>query len=98
MTWQTVDAGRLISDDHPARAIWTLVGRLDLSPFYRAIENSVEQGGLPAFDRQLLIGLWVYVYSQGIGLARDRAQRTMSKHQQVGAYQFSPIDILSPRL
>jgi hypothetical protein len=40
MSWRAVDVERLISEDHPARAIWTLVGRLDLSPFYRAIESS----------------------------------------------------------
>jgi len=45
MSWRAVDVERLISEDHPARAIWTLIGRLDLSPFYRAIESSVEEGG-----------------------------------------------------
>jgi len=50
MSWRSVD----VSEDHPARAIWTLVGRLDLSPFYGAIESSVEEGGRPAFDPQLL--------------------------------------------
>jgi hypothetical protein len=32
MSWRAVDVERLIGEDHPARAIWTLVGRLDLSP------------------------------------------------------------------
>jgi len=75
MSWQAVDAERLISEEHPARAIWTLVGRLNLSPFYRAVESSVEEGGRPAFDPQLLISLWVYAYSQGIGSAREVARR-----------------------
>jgi hypothetical protein len=44
MSWRAVDIEKLISEDHPAKAIWTLVGRLDLSPFYRAIESSVEEG------------------------------------------------------
>jgi transposase len=70
-----VDVERLVSADHPARAIWILIGRLDLSPFYRAIESSVEAGGRPAFDPQLLISLWVYAYSQGIGSARELARR-----------------------
>src|SRR6202166_4271024 len=75
MSWRAVDVERLISEDHPAKAIWTLVGRLDLSPFYRAIESSVEEGGRPAFDPQLLISLWVYAYSLGIGSAREVARR-----------------------
>src|SRR6202023_270490 len=75
MSWRAVDVERLIGEDHPARAIWTLVGRFDLSPFYQAIESSVEEGGRPAFDPQLLISLWVYAYSQGIGSAREVARR-----------------------
>jgi transposase len=75
MSWRAVDVERLIGEDHPARAIWTLVGRLDLSPFYRAIESSAEEGGRPAFDPQLLISLWVYAYSLGIGSAREVARR-----------------------
>ena len=30
MSWRAVDVERLIGEDHRARAIWTLVGRLDL--------------------------------------------------------------------
>jgi len=75
MSWRAVDVERMVGDDHPARAIWTLVGRLDLSRFYEGIENSAEEGGRPAFDPQLLISLWVYAYSQGIGSAREVARR-----------------------
>src|SRR6202167_1717990 len=75
MSWRAVDVDKLIAEDHRARAIWTLVGRLDLSSFYRAIESSAEEGGRPAFDPQLLISLWVYAYSQGIGSAREVARR-----------------------
>jgi len=50
MSWRAVDVEKLIDDDHAARAIWKLVGRLDLSPFYRAIQSSAEEGGRPAFD------------------------------------------------
>jgi len=75
MSWRAIDVERLIGEDHAARAIWTLVGRLDLSPFYRAIESSAEGGGRPAFDPHLLISLWVYAYSQGIGSAREVARR-----------------------
>src|SRR6266853_1873861 len=75
MCWRAVDVERLIGEDHRARAIWALVGRLDLQRFYEDIESSAEQGGRPAFDPQLLISLWVYAYSEGIGSAREVARR-----------------------
>ena len=50
MSWRAVDVEHLISEDHPAKAIWTLVGRLNLSAFYQAIESSTEDGGRPAID------------------------------------------------
>ncbi len=75
MSWRAVDVEHLLGEDHPARAIWALVGRLNLRAFYRAIESSVEEGGRPAFDPQLLISLWVYAYSRGIGSAREVARR-----------------------
>jgi len=39
-----VEVERLIDEDHTARAIWTLIGRMDLSRFYQGIESSVEEG------------------------------------------------------
>jgi transposase len=75
MSWRAVDVEKLIGEDHPARAMWALVGRLDRRRFYEGIDSSTEQGGRPAFDPQLLISLWVYAYSQGIGSAREVARR-----------------------
>ena len=75
MLWRAVDVEQLIGEDHPARAIWELVGRLDLEGFYAGIECSEEEGGRPAYDPRLLISLWIYAYSQGIGSAREVARR-----------------------
>ena len=76
MSWRAVDVERLIGEDHPARAIWALVGRLDLSAVLsKPSRAATEEGGRPAFDPQLLISLWVYAYSQGIGSAREVARR-----------------------
>ncbi len=73
--WAMLDVERLIEDDHPARAIWELVGRLDLTGFAASI-GSVEGGaGRPAYDPHLLISLWIYAYSRGIGSAREVARR-----------------------
>lgn len=75
MLWRAVDVEQLIGEDHAARAIWELVGRLDLQGFYASIECSAEEGGRPAFDPRLLISLWIYAYSQGMGSAREVARR-----------------------
>src|SRR5712692_7269936 len=75
MLWRAVDVEQLIGEDHSARAIWELVGRLDLDGFYEGIECSEEEGGRPAYDPRLLISLWIYAYSQGIGSAREVARR-----------------------
>ena len=57
--WRAVDVEHLIGQDHPARAIWALLGRLNLRAFYQAIESSAEEGGRAACDPQVLISLWV---------------------------------------
>src|SRR6266699_2185825 len=75
MCWRAVDVEQLIGEDHVVRAMWDLVGRLHLDGFYQGIECSEEEGGRPAFDPQLLISLWVYAYSQGMGSAREVARR-----------------------
>jgi|SRR5580658_3455996 transposase len=75
MSGRAVDGEHLIGEDHPARAIGALLGCLKLRAFYQAIESSAAEGGRPACDPQLLIRLWVYAYSQGIGAAREVARR-----------------------
>jgi transposase len=70
LQFRVVDVEALIPEDHPARAIWEFVGKLDLSRFTEEI-HAVEGGaGRPAYDPQLLISLWIYSYSQGVTSAR----------------------------
>jgi hypothetical protein len=40
---RAVDVEHLISEDHPARAIWTLVGRLNLGAFWFVLCDGVRQ-------------------------------------------------------
>jgi len=61
----------LIPADHKARAIWDLVGRMDLSGFTEALRTTAGCAGRPAWDPRLLVSLWVYAYSQGISSARE---------------------------
>lgn len=75
LCWHMLDVERLIEDDHPARAIWEFVGRLDLGAFLQPIGSLESSAGRPAFDPQLLISLWVYAYSRGVGSARELSRR-----------------------
>ena len=74
MVWRAVDVERLIEEDHPARAIWECVGHLDLSAFREVIAAVEGRAGRPALDPQLLISLWIYAYSEGVGSAREIAR------------------------
>ena len=38
ITWRPIDVQALIEQDHPARAIWALSGRLALEGFYAPIQ------------------------------------------------------------
>jgi transposase len=57
--------------DHPARAIWAVVERLDLSAFYRTIEARGSEPGRAATDPRLLVGLWLYAAVEGVGNGRQ---------------------------
>lgn len=70
LCWRVVDVERLIGEDHPARAIWEFVGKLDLSGYSAEIRAVEGQAGRPAWDPRLLISLWVYAYSEGVGSGR----------------------------
>jgi transposase len=61
----------LIGADHKARAIWELTGRLDLSRFEEPLKTRVGAVGRAAWDPRLLVSVWVYAYSEGIGSARE---------------------------
>jgi transposase len=73
--WGQVDLESLIGPDHAARAIWELSGTLDLSGFL--IENKSVEGraGAERTDPRLLISLWVYGLTLGIGSARELERR-----------------------
>ncbi|NKC22762.1 transposase [Ochrobactrum oryzae] len=70
-----LDVERLLEEDHPVRAIWELVGQLDLSAFAAGIGSLEGVTGRPAYDPRLLVSLWIYSYSRGIGSAREVERR-----------------------
>jgi len=75
MVMRAIDVERLIEEDHPARSLWELVGRLDLSLYYAEIDAVEGRAGREHTDPQVLISLWLYAYSRGISSAREVARR-----------------------
>src|SRR5277367_1162267 len=71
----TLDVERLIDEDHSARSIWHLVGRMNLSLYHARIAAVEGHAGRDHTAPQLLISLWLYAYSQGISSAREVARR-----------------------
>lgn len=71
-TPRTLDS--FIAEDHPARAVWSFLERLDLSGFYASIKAVADRPGRPATDPQVLLALWVFATVQGIGKARELAR------------------------
>ncbi len=45
-----IEVEKLVDLDHPVRAIWELVGRLNLEPFYVEIESVEGVAGRPVWD------------------------------------------------
>jgi transposase len=67
---RAVDIDSLIGEDHLARVIWTYVVGLDLSELENRIKARGDRPGHPATSPRLLLALWLYATSQGIGSAR----------------------------
>lgn len=91
----------LIAEEHPARAIWELVSRLDLKEFYASIVSVEGEAGRSAFDPLMLISVWIYAYSRGIGSAReisrlcetDPAFQWLTGFQSVNAHTLSDFRV-----
>lgn len=67
---RAVDIESLIGADHPVRVVWGYVERLDLSALEDAIGSRAGTPGHPAIAPRLLLALWLYATSQGVGSAR----------------------------
>jgi len=75
MVMRAIEVELLIEEDHSARSIWELVGRLDRSGYYAEIGSVEGRAGRDHTDPQVLISLWLYAYSRGISSAREVARR-----------------------
>jgi transposase len=60
--------------EHPARTMWSAVERLDLSKFYEPLKARGSEPGRAATDPKLLIALWLYAATEGVGSGRELAR------------------------
>ncbi|MEW5847664.1 MAG: IS1182 family transposase [Myxococcota bacterium] len=66
----------ILAADHPARLIWEVLGRVDLSPFAAACGSVEGRAGRPPLSPRMVLTLWLYGISQGVGSAREVARLT----------------------
>lgn len=69
-----VDLESVVAPDHEVRALWALVERFDLSAFYEQVRARGSAPGRAATDPKILLCLWMYATSRGIGSARRLAE------------------------
>jgi len=74
LEWTPKDLDASVAEDHPARAIWAYLERIDLEDFYASIEAVEGEAGRPASDPQVLLAVWLLATAQGIGSARRLAR------------------------
>jgi transposase/ribosome modulation factor len=60
-----------IPPEHHVRVMWDLVERLDLSGFTAGLKVWEGEAGRSATDVRLLVALWLYAATQGVGSARE---------------------------
>src|SRR5258706_5868364 len=68
---RTFHLDSVLPANHPARVLWAVLGRLDLSAFYAEILSRDEAAGRPATDPKLLLALWLYATTDGVGSGRE---------------------------
>ena len=73
LEWRSFDLDALLPADHRARLVWAVIEEMDFELFYAAIAARGSVPGRPALDPRVLLALWVYATSEGIGSARRLA-------------------------
>lgn len=67
---RAMDIDSLIGQDHSARTFWAYVEQVDLSELEDAVKAREGRPGHPAITPRLLVALWLYATSEGVGSAR----------------------------
>ena len=69
-----MDIDGLIGAEHPARVIWAYVERLDLRALEEAVRAREDGPGQAPASPRLLLALWLFGVSEGVGSARGLAR------------------------
>lgn len=70
---RALDIDSLIGQDHSARVIWAYVMGLALSELEDRVKSRENTPGHPAISPRLMLALWLYATSEGVGSARALA-------------------------
>ena len=71
---RAIDLEALVAADHPVRVIWAYVEKLDLQELEEAIRARTHTPGQAPASPRLLLALWLYATSEGVGSARALAR------------------------
>jgi len=64
----------LVPEDHKVRIVWAMAQEYDLRKLYGYIYSIEGEAGRPAIDPLILVALWLYATTEGVGSARELAR------------------------
>ena len=67
---RAIDPERRVAEDHPGRAIWELLGQMDLRRFSAGRKAVEGRPGRDACDPRVIMALWLYALRRGVREAR----------------------------
>ncbi len=79
LQWLPRTLDEALAEDHPARAIWSVLEHMDLSAFYGSIKATLYRPGRSTTDPRVLLAVWLLATVEGIGSAR-RLDRLCAEH------------------
>lgn len=67
-----------LEPSHPARVLWNVLGKMELAGFSKGCESVEGTAGRSVKSPRMLLTLWLYALSQGVGSAREIARLVRS--------------------
>jgi transposase len=67
-----------LAPSHPARVLWNVLGKLDLTAFSSGCESVEGAAGRSLKSPRMLLTLWLYALTQAVGSAREIARLVRS--------------------